>query len=249
MLVDVHAHLDDKQFKDDLDVVIKTAEENNVLYIINNGVDPDSNRKTLELSKKYKIIKPALGFHPTDSEKFSEEIIEKEIEFIQKNKKKIFAIGEVGLDYHWEHRRDRQRKIFLKFIEISEKNKLPLIIHSRKAEKDVIDLLGSSKIKNVILHSFEGNKALIKQADEKNFKFSIPPSALRSDHFKSVIKNISFQNILTETDSPYLSAIKNERNEPSQVKHTIKLISEIKKITVEETEKIIFMNFKNFFKK
>ncbi len=249
MLIDCHAHLDDMQFSKDLDEVIERAEKNHIIYIINNGVNPNSNRKTLELSKKYKIVKPALGFHPTDSEKFSDNIVDKEIEFIKKNKNKIFAIGEVGLDYYWKHNEKRQKQIFIKFIELSEKTKLPLIIHSRKAEKDVIYLLESSKVKNVILHCFEGNKALIKKADEKNFKLSIPPSAVRSDYFKSVIKNISFQNILTETDSPYLSAIKNERNEPSQVKHTIKLISEIKKITVEETEKIIFMNFKIFFRK
>ncbi|HLC56765.1 MAG TPA: TatD family hydrolase [Candidatus Nanoarchaeia archaeon] len=249
MLIDCHAHLDDIQFSKDLDEVIKRAEENKIIYIINNGVNPNSNRKTLELSKKYKIVKPALGFHPTDSEKFSDDMVDNEIEFIKKNKNKIFAIGEVGLDYHWEHNEKRQKNIFLKFITLSEKTKLPLIIHSRKAEKDIMNLLESSRIKNAILHCFEGNKILIKKANEKNFKLSIPPSAVRSDHFKSVIENISLQNILTETDSPYLSAIKNERNEPLQVKHTIKLISEIKKITVEEIEKIIFMNFKNFFKK
>src|SRR3989344_5245547 len=137
MLIDCHAHLDDIQFSKDLDEVIKRAEENNIIYIINN-----------------------------------------EIEFIKKNKNKIFAIGEVGLDYHWEHNEKRQKNIFLKFITLSEKTKLPLIIHSRKAEKDIMNLLESSRIKNAILHCFEGNKTLIKKANEKNFKLSIPPSAV-----------------------------------------------------------------------
>jgi len=247
MLFDVHAHLDAKDFEKDFDAVLKRAEENNVVCIINNGVDTESNRKTLELSEKYKIIKPALGFHPTDSEKFSEEEIEKEIEFIKKKKNEIIAIGEVGLDYYWQHTKERQKKIFLQFIELAEKTKLPLIIHSRKAEDDVIPLLESTNIK-VVLHAFEGKKQLIKRADEKNFKFSIPPSVVRSQHFKTLIEKVSLQNLLTETDAPFLSAVKYQRNEPSEIKYVIKKISEIKGITVEETEKIIFINFKKCFK-
>src|SRR3989344_5069220 len=92
MLIDCHAHLDDIQFSKDLDEVIKRAEENKIIYIINNGVNPNSNRKTLELSKKYKIVKPALGFHPTDSEKFSDDVVDNEIEFIKKTKKYILKI-------------------------------------------------------------------------------------------------------------------------------------------------------------
>ena len=164
-----------------------------------------------------------------------------------KKKNEIIAIGEVGLDYYWQHTKERQKKIFLQFIELAEKTKLPLIIHSRKAEDDVIPLLESTNIK-VVLHAFEGKKQLIKRADEKNFKFSIPPSVVRSQHFKTLIEKVSLQNLLTETDAPFLSAVKYQRNEPSEIKYVIKKISEIKGITVEETEKIIFINFKKCFK-
>ena len=244
MLVDIHAHLDSKSFRKDLDEVIERAKKAKVSIIINHGLNIESNRKTLELSKKYKIIKPALGLFPWDALELSDEDIDKEIEFIKK--KKPFAIGEVGLDY-LKSKDKKQKVVFEKFIGLSEKLRIPIIVHSRKAEQDCLDMLSSSKSKKIILHCFCGSKKQIKFAEDKNFMFSIPTIIRRSKHFQGLVRKVSLKNILTETDAPLLAPFEKTRNEPAFIKETIKQISVDKKLEGEEVEKIIFMNFQHTF--
>jgi len=249
MLVDVHAHLDDKSFNSDLDKVIERSKKNNVVSIINCGINPESNRKTLELANKYKIIKAALGLYPIDALKLNNEEIQKEIEFIKQNKEKIIALSEIGLDYKFSKENKKQKEIFLEFVSLAEKFSLPIIVHSRYAEKDIVTILESSKLKKIVFHCFNGDKNLIKRIQDHNWFFSIPPIIVRSEHFQFLVSETDINNLLTETDSPYLSPYFNKRNEPSFVKETIKSISEIKKIKIPETEEIILKNYKNIFLK
>src|SRR3989344_38693 len=247
MLIDVHTHLDDKQFIVDLDKVLDRIKEN--FIVVNNGVDVGSNRKTLELAGKHNFIKASLGLHPVDALKLSEEEIDKEISFISKNKNKIISIGEIGLDYHWvkeDKDKKRQKKIFEKMLILAEKIKKPAIVHSRKAVDDVLEILTSFKIK-VILHSFESKKNLVKKAIERQFYFSIPPSVVRSTYFQDLVSLVPFNLILTESDAPYLGPFKNKRNEPSYIAHTIKKISEIKKLNVNKVENSIYRNYRLVF--
>jgi TatD DNase family protein len=245
MFVDVHAHLDDKQFQKDLPEVIERAKAAGVTTIINNGSDMESNRKTLELSKKFSIIRPALGFYPGFAQNLTLQEIDREIEFIRKSKP--IAIGEVGLDFYHEHNKNKQTEIFQKFITLAEKLKLPLIVHSRKAEKEVVDLLLSSKLKKVILHCYTGKLKIARIAEDNGFSFSIPPIVINSKQFQQLVEQTSISNLLTETDSPYLSAIKSERNEPKNVVDTVKKIAEIKNLDKLETKNLIFMNFQRIF--
>jgi len=251
LLVDVHAHLDLKEFNSDLDDVIKRAEQAGVKVIINNGLNPESNRKTLELSKKYKIVRPALGLYPDDAIKLTQEQIKNEINFIKKNKDKIIAIGEVGLDYKYckkKQEQEFQKEIFLKIINLSKKINKPLIIHSRKAESDVIEILEKEKAKKVILHCFSGKLKLIKKAADLGYYFSIPTNITHSQHFQKLAEVVDINKILTETDAPYLSPYKNRRNEPFFIIEAVKKIAQIKNISINETANNIFMNYqKNFF--
>lgn len=249
MLVDVHAHLDDKAFDKDLKQVISRAIKNDFVTIINCGINSASNKKTLSLAKEYEIVKAALGFFPTEALKVSEADLQKELEFIKKNKNKIIAISEVGLDYKYNKEKDKQKNIFLKFVSLAEKINKPLIIHSRNAEQDVIDICKSSNLKKIIFHCFTGKQKQIKEIEENNWSFSIPSIIVRYQQFQNLVDKVSLSNILTETDSPLLSPYQNKRNEPSFIKENIKKIAEIKKITIEETQKIIFMNFQKFFLK
>ena len=244
MLVDVHCHLDKLP---EIDQAIKRAKENKVVAIITNGLNEKTNRESLKLADKYDIVEAALGLYPTDALKLDEEQISSELDFIKKNREKIIAIGEVGIDLFHNNNLKKQEKIFLDLISLSEKIKKPLIVHSRKAEQQVIDLLISSNVKKIILHCFGGNKKLIQKAYDQRFFFSIPPSIVRSEHFQLIVDKIPLSNILTETDSPYQSPFKDRLNEPSNVIETIKKISEIKKLQNDETEKIIYMNYKKFF--
>ena len=242
MLVDVHAHLHFEQIKDKIEEILERAKENNFSAILNSGTSLESNKITLELAKKYNLIKPSLGIYPTEVKD-----INKEIEFIEKHKKEIYAVGEVGLDFKEAKNFEEQKKNFLKIIDLAEKINKPIIIHSRKGEKEVLDLLETSKLKKVILHCFSGNMKLVQRAIDLGYSFSIPPVIVRLEHFQKVVELSPTTKLLTESDSPFLSPYKGQFNEPSFIKETIKKIAEIKKITEEETEKIIFMNYQKIF--
>jgi len=247
MIIDVHCHLTDKYFEDKLDQVIKRAKKNNVVNIISNGVNLEDNKKILEITKKYDIVKASFGFYPDDIIKSTSEEIEKNLEFIKKNKNKIIAIGEVGLDLYNNLDLKKQKEVFIKVIELSERIKKPLIIHSRKAENECINLLKNYKVK-AIFHCFSGNFNLVNEIEKNNFMLSIPCNIVRAEHFQNIVKNFNLNQILTETDAPYLSPFKDKMNEPSFIVETIKIISKIKNLEKDEVEKIIFKNYQNFFK-
>ncbi|MBS3174595.1 TatD family hydrolase [Candidatus Woesearchaeota archaeon] len=261
MIIDVHSHLQFPNFEKDLNEVIERAKQAGVIFILCSGVDHDTNIKALELSKKYNIIKASLGIYPLDavglghyddtSHQTDIMDVEEELKFIEKNKDNIIAIGEIGLDYSpkVDPKAEEQKEVFWKCIKLAEKIKKPIVVHTRKAEKDCIEILESSKLKNVVLHCFTGNMKLVKKAEELGFYLSIPSIITRLKHFQEVIERVSLSNILTETDAPYLSSIPNQRSEPADIKETIKIIAKIKNITEEETEKIIFSNYQKIFLK
>ncbi len=247
MIIDVHCHLTDNYFKDKIDEVIKNADKNKVISIISNGLNYEDNEKVLNLSKKYSLVKASLGLYPLDALKLNEKELDNVFDQIKKNKDKIISIGEVGMDFKFDKDVKKQKEIFLKIIELGEKLKKPLIIHSRSAEKEVIELLETSKNKNFLMHCFTGNFKLVKKIFDNGYYLSIPCIINRSKHFQEVVEKFNINQILTETDSPYLSPYKDKLNEPSFINETIKKISEIKKIKIEETEKIIFSNYKKLF--
>jgi len=262
ILVDIHAHLDHEKFKPDLDKVIDNAKKAGVKSIITSGVNSRTNRLILDISKKYDIVKPSFGIYPLDAlanemkageaEGFTRDIegfdIDKEIEWITENKDKCVAIGECGMDFKWGRDHEKQQKEnFQKVIELAEKIKKPLIVHTRKAELDVVEMLESSKLKNIILHCFCGRKHLVKRAADNKWNFSIPPIIVRLQQFQIMAELVNISQLLTETDAPYLSPFPGQRNEPAFVIETIKKIAEIKKITEEDTANNIFMNYQRIF--
>jgi len=248
MLVDVHAHIYKEYFNEDINEIIEKAKKNNVVSIINAGINHETNKEVIELSKKFSILKSSLGLYPLEGIKLEEDQINETINFIEKNRNKIIAIGEVGLDYHYVKNKNKEQKdIFQKIINIAEKLDLPIVVHSRGAESDCVEMLESSKIKKIIMHSFSGNMKLIKRIGDNGWTFSIPTNVVYSTQFQNIVDKTSISKILTETDSPYLSPKKNERNEPSNIIYSIKKISDIKKLEKEEIEKLIFLNFQKIF--
>ena len=261
LLVDVHCHLNHERFKDDVDQVIERAKQAGVKAIICNGVNSATNKEVLKLAEKYNIVKPSLGIYPIDAlniqlphldevgltkDKFLD--VDKEIKFIEKNKNKIIAIGEVGLDFKYlkEHEQ-KQRENFQKIIDLAKRIDKPLIVHSRNAEQTVLEMLESNNVKKVVLHSFGGRKSLIKKGTELGYHFSIPPVVKRLQHFEIVISLVPLIQLLTETDAPWLSPYPEKRNEPSFVIESIKKIAEVKKMTEEEVANNVFMNYQQLF--
>ncbi len=260
MLVDVHAHLDHELFEGKVHHIIENSRKNNVKAIITNGINPETNRKTLELQEKYQdIVKAALGIYPIDALnteikrgdyplKSNEFDFDEEIEFIKKNKSKIVAVGEIGLDYFWDSTHHEQQKDnFRKLLELAEKIRKVVIVHSRKAEADTIEVLEQYKIKKAVMHCFSGNSSMVKKIQENNWFFTIPCNIVRSEHFQRIVKLTDLSRILTETDAPFLSPFKDRINEPSFIIETIKKIAEIKNIEKEEVANNIFMNYQSLF--
>jgi len=264
MLIDIHSHLDHCYFDDDLDNVISNAKKANVKVILTAGINPEKNRESLEIAKKYDIVKACLGIYPIQYDKNSsinkismkkiniknkieknEKLnIDEEIKFIEKNKKNIVAISEVGLDYHWDKNNvNEQKRLFEKMISLAEKFNKPIIVHSRKAEEDVIDMLQSSKLKKIVMHCFTGRKSLVKKIIDDGWFLTAPTSIVRSTQFQENAKLAPITQLFCETDAPYLTPFKNKRNEPAFVVEAYKKLAEIKNMELKEVINNIWMNW------
>ncbi len=248
-ITDAHAHLDFEDFDKDLDKVIKRCKDNNVNYIVNNGTNPESNRKTLKLAEKYNIIIPALGYYPLYVMNCSEKEFNKELKFMEDNNP--VAIGEIGLDFSKDNiNRENMIKYFKKLIKLGKKLNIPLIIHSRKAELETIEILEKLNYKKIIMHCFSGRKHLVKRIIDNKWYFSIPVNIVHLHHFQNIVELCPKNKLLTETDSPFLGPKDIERNEPIYINQSLEKMAEIKNLTKEEMADIIFNNFNElFFKK
>jgi TatD DNase family protein len=263
---DVHAHLESSRFEKDLDEVIDRCRKNKVI-VINSGVNPFTNRKILEMKEKYPdVLKISFGLYPIDA--LAKEIesgegdflrdlenfdVNEELKWIKEHKEDCVAIGEIGLDYNFEEirnnetLREKQKEVFRKILDLAIEINKPVIIHSRKAEKDAIEILEEKNMKKVIMHCFNGGKNLIKRCIENKWFLSIPPIITRLEHFKMLAEMTPIEQILTETDSPYLSPVPRERNEPLNVAVTIREIAKIKNLNEETVREKIIENTKGLF--
>jgi TatD DNase family protein len=257
ILTDVHSHLDHPKFND-LDEVIARAKEAGVKVIVSNGINPETNRRVLELSKKYDIVKAALGVYPVMQLKREisegsyplknvEFSVDDELKFIEKTKSKIVAIGECGLDGIDKKWMAEQKDVFEKQIKLAKKLGKPIIVHSRKAEEDAVDMLEEAGVRKVVLHCFSGKKSLVKRAAELGYSFSIPTNVVFSEHFQNVVKEVNINQLFTETDAPYLGPFKGKRNEPANIIEGVKKIASIKGFEVEEVANNIWMNYQKLF--
>lgn len=258
MYIDLHCHLDHYMYEKDLAQVIKNAKVAGLKKIVVSGISPASNRFALLLAKQYMTtVKASIGLYPIDAlEKELQQMphhkglmafsVDSELEFIRKSKDRICALGEIGLDYKDGERKEEQKHLFRKLLELAHKIKKPVIIHSRKAESDVLDILGEYKVKTV-LHCFSGDKKQVKKAADAGYYFTIPTHVVRSQQFQDIAKNIPMSQLFCETDSPYLSPFPQRRNEPAFVVESYRKIAELKGMQVEEVAKGIYMNWQRVF--
>lgn len=262
ILVDDHCHLTHELYKPDLTEVLKRAQQAGVKAIICSGVNPPTNRESLALAKKHgPLVRCSTGIYPLDAVGKGADSaglsvhkgtinIDEEFAFIEKNKEHIAAIGEAGLDLHWEKDEklfEQQKANFRKIIEFAKKLDKPLIVHSRRAERECLDLLEEIGIKTVVLHSFEARKSVIKRAVALGYHFSIPVTVIKSPQFQILAEMANINQIITETDGPWMSPVAGERNEPANIKLAVEKIAEIKGFTVEETANTIWMNFQHIY--
>jgi TatD DNase family protein len=233
-LCDTHAHLCDETFGRDLSEVLDRAAASGVGSVITVGETLEDARRNLELASKHDRLRPAAGLYPTHLDIEQAEAV---IRLIRKERARLFALGEVGLDY-WkvkgEAERALQREIFSRFIELSKELDLPLNVHSRSAGRAVIGLLLEKQAQRVQLHAFDGKASSALPAVEAGYFFSIPPSVTRSVQKQKLVKRLPLSSLLVETDSPVLGPVPGERNEPANATVVIEAIAEIKGISRRE---------------
>lgn len=246
MLIDTHLHLANEDY--DIEKVMENAENNNVKYLILGGTDKKDNIDSIELSKKYNNIFLTLGYHPEYINEIKEEdycLIENQI---TENIDKVLAIGEIGLDYHYDNEnKDKQKAMFIRQIDIAKQYNLPVVIHSRDATEDTYNILMEKKVKGII-HCFSGSLEMAKKYIDLGFLLGIGGVVtFKNSNLKEVIKNISLENIVLETDSPYLSPNRGEKNEPMNIKIIAEYIADLKETTLEEVGKTTTNNVKRVF--
>jgi TatD DNase family protein len=255
LFIDIHSHLDHPLIKD-LDDMVAKAKAAGIRHIITNGVDPKTNRISLELSKKYDIVECALGLYPRDALKKEVEgtkwdvgkdfDVDTEINFIRAHKNGIVAISEIGLD-GVNGVSPSQIEDFSKMLELAKELDKPVVIHSRKAEEQCIELLKSHAMKKVVMHCFCGKKRLVKEIMDNNWSITIPTSIVRAQQFQDIAKIVPITQLFCETDTPYLSPIKGQWNEPTNVIESYKKIAEIKGMELFEVGQNIYMNYQRLF--
>ncbi|NRA65081.1 MAG: TatD family hydrolase [Pseudobacteriovorax sp.] len=260
MLVDVHCHLTHKQYSEDLLAVIERANQAEVAIVVN-GLETQSNREILKMAATHKNILPALGIYPLEALtgmpldlpfEISNFDLEAEIAFIREQAQAgtIVAVGECGLDGYWvgEETFAKQEEVFLRLLEIASEADIPVIIHSRKREKRVIEILEHHGQKRVDFHCYCGkSKWAISAAEKHGWHFSIPANARKSESFTKLLKSLPPTSILLETDSPYLSPVRGDRNEPANIVGTAKYLGELREMSEAEVEALLWQNFTSLF--
>ena len=245
-MIDSHAHITSENYEK-IDEIVKEIKNNGVIAVLNAADRIDTSYEVLELSKKYNnFLFPCIGIHPESVEE-----IDKigELENLIKNNK-IYAIGEIGLDYYYtKENKDKQIELFNKQLDLAEKYDLPIVVHTRESIQDVYDVLKKRKLKGVI-HCFNGSYEMAKLFIKLGYKLGIGGVlTFKNSKLYELIEKIDLENILIETDSPYLSPepFRGKKNIPSNVYYVAKKIAEIKEITVEKVIEITSKNSVQIF--
>lgn len=248
-LFDSHCHLDDEKFDIDREKIINDIFNSDITKLISAGYSLESSKKAIELTKKYPQIYTVCGVSPNDIPQ-NLESLKQELEEIEKLAKseKVLAIGEIGLDYYWnKENKDLQKYAFTKQIELANKLNLPIVIHTREAVMDTLEILKKNLvIKKGVFHCCPLNKELVKEALKLEFYISFAGVVTfkNSKNADEIISLVPDDKILIETDSPYLSPepLRGKRNDPRNVRYTAEKIAKVKGYTLEKVAKITYEN-------
>lgn len=246
IFTDTHCHILNEYYEDTANI-IKNAQNKGITKMINNGVDPQSNKEVLETAKKYPNMYAAIGIHPEYADSYKET----DIDFIESHIQDIVAVGEIGLDYHYENaNRNKQIELFEKQLKLALKYNKPVIIHSRDATEDTIKTLKKYQGLRGSIHCFAGSLETAKIYIKLGYKLGIGGVAtFKNAKIKEVIKELNDEDILLETDSPYLAPVplRGEKNEPQNVRVIAEFIADIKGVSLEYLSTKTEANVRNIF--
>ena len=252
---DSHAHLDDEKFNEDREELILEIKKAGITKFISAGYSLEGSIRAIELSKKYDFIYPTCGISPNDIPQTEEELWKNldKIEELIKENPKIVAVGEIGLDYYWEkENKEMQKLAFIEQIKIANKYDLPIVIHTREAVMDTLEILKENPVnKKGIFHCCPLNRELVKEALKLEFyiSFAGPITFKNSKNANEIIEMVPNDKMLIETDSPYLSPepLRGRRNDPRNVKYIAQKIADVKNMTIEEVAKQTYENAEKIY--
>lgn len=254
MIIDTHAHYDDKAFAEDRAELLASLAEQGISRVVNIGSGLDACRRTIALMEQYDFMYGALGIHPTDSG----ELTDSDIEWLREQCKleKCVAVGEIGLDYYWdEPERDLQKKWFVRQLQLAGEVKLPVVIHSREAAQDTVDIMKAEHAEEIggVIHCYSYSKELAKTFLDMGFFIGVGGVVTFNNgrKLKEVVDYVPLDRIVLETDCPYLAPVpfRGKRNDSGKLSYVAAQIAEIKGISKEEVEETTYRNAFKLYQK
>jgi len=246
-MIDVHCHLEQKDYDKDRDGVIEKCKRE-LKAIITCSCHPDDFDLTMEMVEKHKnFVFATVSIHPEYIKEIEHLKVDDFLKKIEENKEKIVGIGETGLDFIIEEPewREKQKELFIKFIDLAKSLNLPLVIHARKAFAEAVEILEKFGAKRVLMHFFTA-KELLPKIIKNNWSISVNTTLLNSKKIKKIVRDLPIEKIMLETDSPWLGP-EGKRNDPLSVKIVAEEIAKIKKVEFKKVDEITNQNAKAFF--
>ena len=250
-LIDAHIHLSDAEYTSHIDELVIDAKNAGVTALVTNSMDLQTCQNDVKLAEKYPdLVYPALGIHPWNVNVIQDKEIQETIDFIQKQKGIVKAIGEIGLDCKYETIWEKQTMVFDKMLRLAETLELPVIIHSRGTTDKIVEILPSYRLKRVLLHWFSHPMSALSKALDNGYFITEGPPVTYSNGIREVVDKTPITNLLTETDGPvtyWKQPFNGQLTKPSYIRNVVEAVAEIKKMQVEEVAQQIIRNFEVFF--
>jgi len=253
MIFDTHAHYDDEAFDEDRDFLLSGLTDSGIEAVVNIGANIQRSQETLDLTEKYPFVYGAIGVHPSETEKLDETKIAW-LEEAAKNPK-VVAIGEIGLDYHWEEPgREIQKYWFIRQLELARNVGLPVVIHSRDAAKDTLDIMKEQKAEEIggVVHCFSYGTELAREYLDMGFYLGIGGvvTFTNAKKLKEVVSFMPLERLVLETDCPYLAPVpyRGKRNSSLNLPYVVAAVSQLKGVSEEEVIAITSRNAKKLYR-
>lgn len=254
MIFESHAHYDDSKFDDDREELLSSMQENGIEKIINIGCSIESCKSTLELTKQYPFVYGAMGIHPSDIGDLNKDTFLWLRE--QVKKEKVVAVGEIGLDYYWDKEEEvqkNQRIWFRRQLELAKESNLPVIIHSRDAAADTMEIMKEAYVQGIkgVIHCFSYSKEQAQEYVKMGYYIGVGGVATfkNAKKLKEVIETIPLEKILLETDCPYMAPepYRGRRNSSLYLPYVVEKIAGLKGVTAKEVEEVTYWNAEQLF--
>ena len=249
-MIDTHCHLYDKKIIDNLDTIVENAHAANILKMICIGDNIQTSKESVKIAAQYEQIYAPFGVHPHEAK----EVPELYLDIIKKYAadKKVVAIGEIGLDYHYNFSEPKiQKKVFREQLELAKELNAPVVVHCREADEDLYNVILESKHSKGVIHCFASDVSFAKKIIDLGYYISFTGMVTFVEHLEAVVKEIDMRHLVVETDAPYLAPTpyRGKVNQPAYVIKVAEKLADIKKLSVQEIDDITTKNAFSLFKK